>query len=97
MSLHNCSFGEIDESICHTTSYTHGKSALLSITDLSTEDIDLLVWRTGIRKRNFKTICLHHQKIYLEKFSKLNSYCCDPFSKHSVDNQQNCKGGFLIY
>ena len=71
------------------------KSALLLITDVSTEDIDLLIWRTGVRKRNLKTICLHHQRIYLEKYSKLNPYCCDPFNKHNVNNQ-NCKGGFLI-
>ena len=95
MSLPNCSFGENDESNCHSTIYTHGKSAILLITDLSTEDIDLLVWRTGVRKRNLKTICLHHQKIYLEKYSKLNPYCCDPFNKHSV-NIQNCKGEFHI-
>ena len=56
MSLPNCSIGEIDEFNCHSTIYTHGKSALLLITDLSTEDIDLLIWRTGVRKRNLKTI-----------------------------------------
>ena len=61
MSLPNCSFGENDESICHSKIYSHGKSAILLI-----EDIDLLVWRTGVRKRDLKTICLHHQKICLE-------------------------------
>ena len=66
MSLPNCSFGENDESICHSKIYSHGKSAILLITDISIEDIDLLVWRTGVRKRDLKTICLHHQKICLE-------------------------------
>lgn len=91
MALSSCSIGEIERSECHKTTYTHGKCELSQITQLSKENVELLVWRTGIRKNKLKTVCLSHQKVYLDKFTLLNPFCCDPFNRHNKENSK-CKG-----
>ena len=90
MSLPSCSIGETEESDCHSIAHTHGKTRLIPITEYSPEDTDLIVWRTGIRKNNLKTICLHHQKLYLEKFASCNHCCANPFGHH--DENKKIKG-----
>ena len=90
MSLQSCSIGKVDESACHITVHTHGKIGLLPIIEISHENIELLVWRTGIRKNGLKTVCLHHLKQYLDKFTTLNPLCCDPFGHHA--EKKNYKG-----
>ena len=82
MALQSCSIGRIEESVCHNLVHTHGKVGILPILELSKDDFELLVWRTGIRKNSLKTICLHHQKQYIDKFTLLNPYCCDPLEHH---------------
>ena len=58
------------------------KIGMLQVTELSRDDTELILWRTGIHKRTLMTICLHHHKQYLEKFTTLNPFCCDPFRHH---------------
>ena len=82
MSLPSCSI-VIENSECHKMIHTHGKIGILEIIELSKEDIELLVWGTGIRKDSLKTVCLHHQKQYLDWFTSLNLFCCDPFGHHA--------------
>ena len=90
MSLPSCSVGVVENSECHKMIHTHGKIGILEIIELSKEDIELLVWRTGIRKNSLKTVCLHHQKQYLDRFTALNPFCCDPFGHHA--GKKNYKG-----
>ena len=90
MAFDSYSIGEIEDSACHSTAHTHGKVGMLQIIELSKEDSELLIWRTGIHKKSLKTICLHHQKLYLDKFATMNSLCCDPFGHHA--EKKNCKG-----
>ena len=90
VSLHFCSIGEFEDSACHKMVHTHGKIGMLQVTELSRDDRELILWRTGIHKRNLMTICLHHHKQYLEKFTTLNPFCCDPFRHH--DEKKNYKG-----
>ena len=52
------------------------------MTEYSPEDTDLIVWSTGIRKNNLKTICLHHREMYLERFASRNYFCANPFGHH---------------
>ena len=82
MMTNLCSIGKFESSECHELVHTHGKVGLLPFVDLSKEECELIVWRTGIRVKNLKTICFHHRKLYLEKFSVLNKYCCHPFGRH---------------
>ena len=94
MALNSCSIGRIKQSECHKPVFTNGKVGIFPIIELSKESFELLVWRTGIRKNSLKTICLHHQKQYLDKFTLLNPNCCDPFEHHI--EKKNYKG-MLIY
>ena len=96
MSLPSCSIGEIEESDCHSIAHTHGKTRLIPITEYSPEDTDLIVWRTEIRKNNLKTICLHHQKLYLEKFASRNHFCANPFGHHDENKKIKEMHTFLL-
>ena len=62
-----------------------------SISKFTTEEIDLFIWSSGIRMQSLKTVCLHHQKMYLDQYAKLNTYCCDPIGSH-VDNKYIKRG-----
>ena len=62
MASELCSIGEIDGSECHNIVHTHGKVGTLQIVELAKGDLELLIWRTGIRKIHLETICLHHKK-----------------------------------
>ena len=48
------------------------------------------IWRTGIQKNKLNTVCLHHLKEYLDKFTTLNPFCCDPFEHHA--DKKNFRG-----
>ena len=95
MALQSCSIGRIEESVCHNLVHTLGKVGILPILELSKDDFELLVWRTGIRKNSLKTICLHHQKQYIDKFTLLNPYCCDPLEHHI--EKKSYKGNKFIF
>ena len=90
MVSESCSIGEIEGSECHNIVHTHGKIGILHVIELSKEDLELVIWRTGICKKMLKTICFHHLKLYIDKFSYLNPFCCDPFGHHF--GKKNCKG-----
>ena len=94
MALNSCSFGRIEQSECHKPVYTNGKVGILPIIELSKEEVELIVWRTGIRKNSLKNICLHHQRQYLDKFTLLHPNCCDPFEHHI--EKKIYKGNILI-
>ena len=89
MSLQSCSIGEIEGSVCHM--HTHGKIGIKSISEISHDDIELLIWRTGIQKNMLNTVCLHQLKEYLDKFTTLNPFCCDPFEHHADKKNFRCK------
>ena len=74
--------------------HTHGKIGIKSINEISHDDIELLIWRTGIQKNKLNTVCLHHLKEYLDKFTTLNPSCCDPFEHHA--DKKNFRGNYNI-
>ena len=80
VSLHFCSIGEFEDSACHKMVHTHGKIGMLQVTELSRDDRELILWRTGIYKRNLMTICLHHHKIEF----------CSPTSSFHLSNYFSC-------
>lgn len=80
----NCStgihLGKVDE--CHSKSFTR-KYGIIKLFDLPETDHELLFWRTSFRKPDSTTIlCLHHEKVFVGKYSFLQKVCCDPFSLH---------------
>ena len=73
VSLHFCSIGEFEDFACHKMVHTHGKIGMLQVTELLRDDREVILWRTGIHKRNLMTICLRHHKI--EFCSTTSSLC----------------------
>lgn len=49
----------------------------------------LLQLRTGMTLSGNNTICLHHVKIYIERFEELQKSCCDPFNIHKKLAKKN--------
>lgn len=47
---------------------------------LSEKDLSLMKLRTE-SSSELKTICLHHQSVYLKKYEFLQKACCDPLKK----------------
>lgn len=92
MSLQDCSIGQFEGTVCHKTVHTHGKIGIKNISEIFHGDIELLIWRTGIQKKHLRSVCLHHLKQYLDKFTTLNTFCCDPFEHHA--EKKNFKGNF---
>ena len=58
VTLEACSIGDFQDSLCHKTFYTHGKTGLIRVSELSKEDVELLIWRTGIYKKIFVSITI---------------------------------------
>jgi hypothetical protein len=78
--MEKCSVGEVTHSACHLLNYVK-KKAVQPIEILSENDLTLLKLRTECGSE-LKTICLHHQNVFLKKYEFLQKVCCDPFKKH---------------
>ena len=89
-TLEFCSIGKFQDSQCHKTFHTRGEVGLIQVSELTKEEIELVIWRIGINKKNLNTICLHRQNQYLEKYIILNQFCCDPLQHH--DDKKSNKG-----
>ena len=79
--MNSCSIGQQENSECHKTSFSR-KVGLKNIHDLSSTDKSLLLRRSSLSDPNNATVCYHHEKIYLEKYSFLQQSCCDPYNHH---------------
>ena len=78
-SLLGCCVGEKLNDKCHQLSYCK-ETGLLNFNDFDEDDKELLILRTQLKE--ISTICLHHRKVYLEKYVVYQKKCCDPFSYH---------------
>ena len=84
--LQFCSIG-FSEADCHKTTYTETclvKTGLKRVEELESNILDLLKRRIGsdINVNSTDTLCLHHEKILLDKYSHLHTSCCDPYHRH---------------
>ncbi|GBM26790.1 Zinc transporter ZIP11, partial [Araneus ventricosus] len=59
------------------------QKAIQAIEKLSETDLNLLKLRTD-SNYELKTICLHHQSVFLKNYEFLQKVCCDPFKKHKT-------------
>jgi hypothetical protein len=75
--MEKCSVGDITHSDCHLLTYGT-KTAIQTVEKLSETNLTLLKLRKEL-SHNLKTICLHHQSVYLKKYEFLQKVCCDPF------------------
>ncbi|EDL27771.1 RIKEN cDNA 2700007P21, isoform CRA_b, partial [Mus musculus] len=73
---------------CHKTFYTR-HTGFKTLKELSSNDMLLLQLRTGMTLSGNNTICLHHVKIYIDRFEDLQKSCCDPFNIHKKLAKKN--------
>lgn len=90
MEVSTCSVGELTTSECHKLTFNRGIGIEI-VSCLSDEDIKLLHLRTEVKPEELKTICLHHQSVYLKKFESLQKNCCDPLIYHKRPVTKNLR------
>ncbi len=81
---------------CHKLTYCR-KAALKTLGNISEADKNLLADRINTQQHELRaedTICLHHEKKYLDKYEHLQRSCCDPLQLHT--EKPKTKGLSLI-
>ena len=79
--MEGCTIGKHHEdSQCHKLSYV-SESRLKEINEFDDDSVFILELRTGLT--NLTSICLHHEYVFLKKYSSNQRKCSDPFSTHS--------------
>ena len=58
------SIGEYQDFVCHKTFHTRGKIGLIQASELSKENIDLVIWRTVFHMKTIKTQLTLYQQHY---------------------------------
>ena len=86
--MESCSVGQgaHDEANCHKITLTYGRAGLIKLSDISTKERELILWRSNLNTEMSEesTVCLHHQSLYFTKYNSLQQKCCDPFSTSCV-------------
>ena len=77
--IEDCSIGINLKEECHKTIYTAKVGFVNSFTE---EEFELIKWRSGIDDLEF-TLCYHHKETILNRFTKQQTNCCDPFGDHT--------------
>ena len=83
--LQNCSLGIFmnAEKDCHKINKDVSSRGLRMVSELSSENIQLLRWRTNLQQEDLITICHHHENIFLTNFENFQWKCCDPYKLHN--------------
>ena len=80
-SITNCFVGIFLQDTCHQTKYTK-KQGLRSVIELETEARNFLQVRADHVYSPDDYICLHHEQLYINKYSIWQLKCCDPWQLH---------------
>ena len=86
-----CTVGDILGSECHKTTVVKQVGEKNILSDLSHDDIEILLLRSGIGFEQLKdqsTICYHHESYIKSSLYIRDKFCCDPFGR----NTRNCQG-----
>lgn len=78
----SCSIGILLDLECNKTSKSCPNKGLINVSDLSMEKLELLRWRTDLKKEDLVTLCLHHESVFLTHFESFQWKCCDPYNLH---------------
>ena len=78
MELNYCSIGQSMKGICHTTKFTR-KSGMESISELESDELDLIQMCCLSVSTN---VCLHHEQMYIHKYSNWQVTCRNPTQLH---------------
>ncbi|XP_065647864.1 ARL14 effector protein-like [Hydra vulgaris] len=84
-----CSIGIIKKEICNKQTYVKSHD-IKKVSSLNDVEKDLKISRSGIHFDENATVCLHHEYVYLKRYSTIHITCCDPFNSH---NGKRRKGG----
>ena len=76
-----CSIGKFLKDTCDKTSHT-SKIGRQQIEDLTNDDIQILSRRCGLDQDQLTDVCLHHLEVYLFRYSRNHTNCCNPYSSH---------------
>jgi len=68
------------------------KSGIRPFNSIESETQDLVLWRSGFKYKNIKSICFHHGAELKFAFENKFNKCCDPFKMH----KRHVKGGHKI-
>lgn len=77
--LERCCVGKKLDNPCYLLSYC-SETGTYNFKDLDTDQQELLALRTGLE--DISHICIHHLKVYIDKYTLYQKKCCDPFSGH---------------
>ena len=81
--METCTVGKKLDDECHKN--THCRKAGINVIEKLPEiEIKLLKIRTGLNLTNTDYLCLHHEQVYLQKYTSRQCKCCDPFSNHKI-------------
>ncbi|KAG8180983.1 hypothetical protein JTE90_024731 [Oedothorax gibbosus] len=77
-----CGIGIFLQDECHRLIYTR-TSLLHNNSELSEENKELLLWRSGTLESSIQTVCSHHKEVFLRRYeTSQNLVCCNPFKSH---------------
>ncbi|RXM94358.1 ARL14 effector protein [Acipenser ruthenus] len=88
--MDSCSIGAHcgQEEDCHKTTYTKN-TGILKLLELPLEKRQLLLRRSNFKNQDSTTtVCYHHEKLFLGKYSFLQKACCDPFRLHADSSRK---------
>lgn len=106
----SCSFGQLlsshnlKNSPCHKTWYKK-ESGFLKVSELQKEDLELLMWRSGLKKEvetadvmkdTNNTVCFHHHSMFLSCYEVKQKKCNNPFGLHSKSKKKLRQGQYTI-
>ena len=77
-----CSIGLINNEVCHKQTYVKSND-IKKISNLNDVEKDLIISRSGIEMDENATVCLHHEYVYLKRYSIIHITCCNPFNSHN--------------
>lgn len=84
METNPCTVGEHLQMTldCHKTTICR-QTGLRQLSELGESDALLLQLRTGLMGLvEGDTVCLHHEKVFVERYEHTQRTCCDPFNNH---------------
>ena len=82
-SLQPCSIGSILSEECHKLTLCR-QVGFACLDNLSSDQKQLLEWRSGVILDEGNSLCYHHEKKYVSRYEYLQKFCCDPLKLHKI-------------
>ena len=60
---------------------------MLEVSDLDEAIRELLCWRCETAVDKVSTVCLHHKKVFVDRYESSQKQCCDPFDIHPISSK----------